>query len=172
MSGGMMKRRKTMEDNMKTSVLNDALVFAYPDDFEEMSKEEISSMANYGEAPQFVIRNAQRHMVVSAGYKVINGFSAMMLNTADMAKKTQSEISKVMKDSGYELICNVKENIADKTAEGFRYRYQVQDVDMSSESLILKEGKVVYYIQCYYRTAMSEDSLPVFDQMLKNSSWK
>ena len=64
---------------MKTGVLNDALVFAYPDDFEEMSKEEISNMANYGEAPQFVIRNAQRHMVVSVGYKVINGFSAMML---------------------------------------------------------------------------------------------
>lgn len=157
---------------MKTKTINEALTFAYPDDFEEMSEAEIGSMPHYGEAPQFVIRNAERHIIVSVGFKEINGFSAMVLNTKDIAKKTKSEIGKVMKESSYELIADVSESIGGKTAEGFRYRYMVQDVDMSSESLIVKEGKDLYYIQCYYRTALSEDSLPVFEEMLKNSSWK
>lgn len=157
---------------MKTKLLNEELLFSYQDGFREMGEEEIAKLSTDGNPPQFAVTDPDRHMIVTVGFKSIPGFSAMMLNEKELAKKMEPQIAKPMKPFGYQLEGFVTEQVGTKTAEGFRYSYTAQDVEMCGESLAAKQDKNLYYIHCYYRNALKEDSLAVLEEMLKNSSWQ
>ena len=157
---------------MKTKIVNDELVFAYQDGFNDMSEEEIRGLSTPGGAPAVSVRDPEKKIVAAVGFKTVNGFSAMMLNTKDIAKHDEPALAEAMKNYGYKLDQFVSEKLGEEDAEGFRYDYKVQDVEMSAEMLVVKQKKNVYYIHFYYRTANKEESLAVLDEILKASSLK
>lgn len=157
---------------MNTKVLNDRLVFAWPEGFEEMSAEDISKNSTPWGAPEFMIKDTERHIIVSAGYKRINGFSAMMLSEKDAADQIKSELTKAMRNMDVHFDEAVNEKIGDQDSAGWRYGYTVQGIDMGAESIVFKDGKDLYYLHFYYRQALKAESLNVIAEMLKESSWK
>ena len=157
---------------MKTKVLNDELCFTYHDEFREMDDAEIAKLAAGGQPPQFAVADTERHMIITVGYRSIPGFSAMMLNEKDIAKKAEPQIAKPMKPFGYQLEGFVSEVIGNKNAEAFRYTYTAQDIAMCGETVAAKAGKNLYYIHCYYRAALKEERLKTFGEILAASSWK
>lgn len=157
---------------MKTKVLNDELCFSYHDEFREMDEAEITKLAAGGQPPQFAVTDPDRHMIITIGYRKIPGFSAMMLNEKDIAKKAEPQIAGPMKPFGYQLEGFVSEAIGNKNAEGFRYTYTAQEIAMYGETLAAKAGKNLYYIHCYFRAALKEESLKVLGEILAASSWK
>ena len=156
---------------MKEKVLNQELRITYDETFHELTEEEIAKMNFLSDKPQLCLSDPERHILITAGHRQINGFSAMMLNVKDIAKKSQEQVRGAMKNLGYteEQIREV--NIGGRKAEGFRFGYTADGIEMSGETIVLKSGRTLYYINCYYRTALKADSEPAIRQILESASW-
>ena len=69
---------------------------------------------------------------------------------------------------GYQMEEEKDRIIAGKTAKGFRYSYHTSGIDMSSESLVMKNDGTVYYFHIYYQTKLQSESLDVWEQILES----
>ncbi len=65
----------------------------------------------------------------------------------------------------------LQEEIDGETAEAFRCRYNAQGTDMSAESMITTHNGIHYYVHCYWRTEMDEESTAVIREILSNVIW-
>ncbi|MBR3349888.1 MAG: hypothetical protein IKG55_07425 [Solobacterium sp.] len=157
---------------MRTKVVNNRLEIFWPEGFHEMSKEEIGHMSSPFGAPAFCLKDPERHIILAAGCRTINGFSAMMLNVNDLADRMKKDLEGQMQPFGCHFDDPVNIKIGTAEAGGWRYGYTVQDTPMCAESLVLKDGKDLYYLHFYYREALKEESLPVIEEILKGSGLK
>lgn len=157
---------------MKTKVINDRLEIHWPEGFHEMSKEEIGQLSAPWGAPAFSLKDPDRHIIFAVGYKTINGFSAMMLSVNDLADRMKKDLEGPMQAFGCHFDDPVNTKIGSAEASGWRYGYTVQDTPMGAECLVLKDGKDLYYLYFYYREALKEESLPVIEEILKESRLK
>ncbi len=146
---------------MNQVVLNGRLKITYPDGFRELQYTEKAGMQFTAEPPQFCISDPERHMIVSAAYRVINGLSAALLRTEEIAAKAEEQIRSAMTPYGY----RPEGTVSLDNMTGFRYSYTAENTAMSGETLIMKEGRTVYYIHCWYRTALQEESIRIFHAM-------
>ena len=157
---------------METVVLNNEMQLSYPDSFHVMSEEELSKMTFFGEAPGWCISDPERHIDVSVSWKKTNGLFAKILNTREIAKNMEAQIRKPMGQYGYRLDSFLEKELGGRRADGYLYAYEVQGTGMAGESLYLKNGNTFYYIHCYFRDAMRDDSLPVLDEIFGSVRWK
>ena len=117
------------------------------------------------------LSDPERHMIVSAAWKKIGGFSALLLNDKDLTKQMERNIGSSMRVFGYRAGGAVKRTVGGRQAEGFCYTYIAQDTAMYGESLVLRSGKTLYYFHLYAREALKEDSLPVWEALLAGTEW-
>jgi len=152
--------------------LNNELNFSYPDAFKVLTEEDLKKYQFFEEAPGFCISDAQRHIMISISWRQANPFVAMLAGTSDIAKSMEAKIRKPMSRYGYKLEGFMNRQIGGKSADGYRYTYSVQDIGMLGESLSVKSGSNFYYIHCYLREALREDSLRVLDEIFGAVTWE
>ncbi|MBR4444520.1 MAG: hypothetical protein IKS37_01310 [Solobacterium sp.] len=114
----------------------------------------------------FVFSNPERHMMISCGWKKAGGLLGALTDTDGLAKDTEKKLGKAMKPYGYSLAGFSDRKIAGEYAEAFRYTYTAQDVPMTAETVVIKYEKALYNFHLYARTALLEDSLPVWEEFL------
>ena len=56
--------------------------------------------------------------------------------------------------------------IAGLSAEGFRCKYMAQGIPTGAESLVAKDGNVLYYFHLYYREEQEAQALAVWEKIL------
>ncbi len=152
-------------------VLNQELMISIPEGFHVMSEEELSRLNHYGQIPNWCVSDPDRHIILSVSWKK-SGFASFLLNTAEVAKKMEGEIHRLLSSYGYELKGYITENLGGVSADGFRYSYIAQDVLMIGESLSAKKGKVFYYIHGYLREELQEESLRTLEEIFRTFHWQ
>ena len=76
---------------MMKLILNDELQLQYPEGFHVLSEEERSKL-NTSETGEWVgLSNPDLHILISLGWKKVNGFALMMLSEKDLAGKMEKE---------------------------------------------------------------------------------
>lgn len=156
---------------MEKATLNNELDITFPEGFHVMDKEEMEKHKYVGEAPGWCITDPERHIVVSVSWKKINGLAARLLNTKDIAKRMETGIRAAMSQYGYKFEEFISLKPGGKNADGYRYSYTVQETGMSGQSLCIKNGSTFYYVHCYYRTLLKEESLALLDGIMNSFSW-
>lgn len=157
---------------MKKVVLNEELTLAFPEGFETMAPEKEASLKMVGERGKGeAVEDTERHIVASCAFKEVGTLSALLLNSKDLVKSAAKKILEAMKDFGCESEGFFTENVGGKKMEGVRYHYTAQDTAMTAETLVMKKGKVFYYLHFYYRTELREDSRKVIAEILKTAKW-
>lgn len=151
-------------------LLNNKLEITLPDGFREMTAEEMAGVKLYKEAPDFCVKDPDRHIVIAAAWKK-SGLAALMLSAKEVAKKSESALQSAMQPFGYTLETFLTEKIGGETAEGFRYHYTAQDTRMVGETFSLKKGKTFYYIHCYLREELRDDSLKILEEIFASGRW-
>ncbi|MBE6989550.1 MAG: hypothetical protein E7426_02235 [Ruminococcaceae bacterium] len=151
--------------------LNEDLGLSYPDGFQVMSAEELSKLRFSGGAPQWCISDPERHMILSISWKKVNGLVAKLLSAKDIAKDTEAKLSRPMKTYGYRMEDFFELELDGKSTAGFLYRYTVQGIGMSGKTLTVKNGRTIYYIYFYFRTAARKASLETLDEILDSVRW-
>jgi hypothetical protein len=58
-----------------------------------------------------------------------------------------------------------------KTAEGIRYVYDAQSVEMTGETCVVKVNKTLYYFNFYTRKALQEENRKVWEELLRSMRW-
>ncbi len=151
---------------MRELLLNDALILSYPDGFHLMTEAERGGVDPAEDGPWIGLSDPEKHILVTAGWKQIGGLTALLVR-GDLAKNMEKRVRGPMQPYGYRLEGFEKRTIAGETADGFRYSYRAQETDMIGESYALKREKTVYYFHFYARAALSSESLPVWEEMLR-----
>ena len=84
----------------------------------------------------------------------------------------EAKIRKPMSQYGYTLEGFMTREVGGKTADGYRYAYEVKGIGMVGESLSLKSGGNFYYIHSYFRQELREPSLQVLDKVFTSVTWE
>ena len=154
---------------MERITLNNELNFSYPEDFHIMDEKELSGITFLQEGPGYCLRSPEKHIMIAAGYKKGGFFVSLLLDSLSMAKRMEGQVEKALSAGGYRMECPLSRRIAGKTADGFRYRYEVSGVGMTGESYILKYRKNFYFFHVYVRENLKEESLAVWNAFLDSA---
>ena len=152
---------------MNKVLLNQELTITIPDGFRQMTEEELRSQNLYKEPPKWCITDPARHIVVSAAWKK-STFASLMISSEEVAKKMENEIRTAMTPYGYQLEGFISEEAGGHTLDGFRYSYTAQGIEMTGETFSVKKDRTFYYIHCYMRTALREESIPVIRELFRS----
>ena len=147
-------------------LLDSELKMYCPDGFHVLDAEERRRIRFSEEGPGYCLSDPERHILVSVAWKKINWFSALVLSSHDLVKKSEAAVSQSMQPFGYESGGKVSRTVAGKECAGFCYTYTAQDTVMYGESLVLRHGRTVYYFHLYARDSLREESLPVWKDFL------
>lgn len=155
---------------MRTS-LEDKLFLEYPEGFHELDEDERKPLTFLEEGPCLCLSDPGKHILISIGWKQLNGFLSMMLKTSEIAGNMAKQIKAGMQPYGCRQLGNVTRTIAGYKAEGIDYEYKAEGIDMLGESLALKLDKDLYYFNLYTRQEFAADSMMEFENILGTVSF-
>lgn len=156
---------------MKTMAVNHELRLSYPDDFHVMDAEERSKLNFYEEGECECLSSPERHMIISIGWKHLQGLVASLAGAASAAKNMEKCISRPMQQYGYRL-AETKDTVLDgEPAKGFCYEYEAQGISMVGESFACKRNKTMYYLNVYYRKEVQEESASFWEEFFTSMRW-
>ena len=151
-------------------LLTHELEMTFPEGFHEMGPEELSGLQFIAEGPGVCLKDPERHVVVSVGWKQIGAFAGLMLNTKDIAGNMEKTIRKAMEPFRYEAGKSVERRIGGETARGISFSYTAAgDIGMAGESLAMKRGKTIYYLHFYTRREMEEENRRIWEEILNQT---
>ena len=124
----------------------------FPDGFTLMGDEERKELKIAQEGDQNIcLKDEKRHIVVSTAYQKLNGFAALILNSASIAGRMEKQVADLMKKMAYRPMGKKTRTFAYGKADGFAYAYTVEEIPMYGESYVMKDGKDCYYLHFYVR---------------------
>lgn len=157
---------------METVELNGELHMTVPDGFRAMDEEARKKAPVLGKGDWVGFSDPDRRILMTAGWKRVNAFSAFLLNARDLARNGEKKVRAAMKPYGYQPDGFVKRSAAGNPAESFRYAYTAGGIGMRAESCSFKIGRNFYFLHFYARSALWDESLPVFDGILASLAKK
>lgn len=150
---------------MEKITLNDELTLVPPAGFRRMTEAECSGMTVLEDGLWVGLRDEERRIVVTAGWKDVDGLTAILLKSRDLAKNMEKQVQKAMESMDYHLVDFADRTIAGMRASGFQYKYRAQETDMMGESYAVKRGRTVYYFHFYARSTLRQGHL-IWEEML------
>ena len=152
--------------------LDNKLFVECPEGFHLLDDEELAAMTFLDDGSKLCMSEPDKHILISISNKRINGFSSMMLKTSDVAGNMIKQIAQGMKPYGFKQLNTVEKIVAGRKAEGLDYEYEAQGIGMSGESLVLKNGKDLYYFHFYCRKETAAAGFEKFREILDMVSIK
>ena len=154
---------------MITVTVNNELELTCPDGFHVMDEEERKSLKMLEDGSWMGLSCPEKNLMITAGWKKIGLFPALMLSPSDLARGTEKQISGAMASYGYSLRGFTERNIAGSPAKGFSYSYDAQGTGMRGECSILKLNRTLYYLYLYAREEQQEESSEIWEDILTSA---
>ena len=155
---------------MKKTVDIGQMSFSCPEDFSEMDETQLEGIEFSG-TPGVCLSWPQRHIILSAGEKQINGFSAVVLNLKDVMKGTENDLHRLMKGYGYSLKEMSLRKIGEIETGEISYAYEAQDIRMCGSTYVFKRKRTLCYLHWYTREALEKENREVLEEILSSVRW-
>ena len=152
---------------MRISIDN-RLYMDCPEGFHELTEEERQGMNLAPGGKVLCISDPVRHIVITVAWSQVKGLYSMLLGPRETAWTMSRQIEKNMKQFSYVWLDDVKRTVDGRTARGVDYEYSAKGINMTGESLVIKESEDLYYFHMYARIVRREESLEVFKEILDN----
>ena len=156
---------------MEEALLNNELALTVPEGFSQMDTLELARASFTDRAPFFSIRDPERHISVTAAWKRVGKLRASLTSPLAAAKRSERNFSAAMQTRAYrsgELSAAV---LGGREAAFYRCAYRAEGVEMTGISLVCRGRDSVYYIHGYFRSDSLEQSLPVWEVIVKSARW-
>ena len=157
---------------MNQTMINDEIRITLPTQFHQMDPEEkkrIYSMS--AEMPDWSAHDAQRHMLFSASWKRMNILLAAMACSMDGAKGFEKRMRIALRDRNYRFGEYFKEELGEKKAFGFTFRYQGDEGELLNRTMMVRNGGCVYYLTSQIRADREDESKAIMDGIWRSLSW-
>lgn len=125
----------------KTLIVNQELSLEFPEGFHQMDQTERSKWNAAQEGESF--SDPEKHMIVSVAWKPLGWFVSKFVGNKDIARGMEFRMRSAMKSCQYHAESLLRKEIAQSQAEGFSYRYRVQETEMYGESVVFKRGRML-----------------------------
>ena len=124
------------------------LTFEFPQGFRALEEEEIRQLdINETGDENIVMKDDDRHMLVSLSYQKVNPLFLAVLSLKEIVEKNEAQTADLMRPFAYhkEAYLNVGK------AQGFDYTYEAGGRKMYGASYNIKGKKGLYHIHFYLR---------------------
>ncbi len=155
-----------------SELLNNEMNINVPEGFRILTGEDLAKYRAAEGAVNFGMQNEEKHIILTVSWKEYNSFLAMLGDPKEAIKKQESSIAKLMKDYSYRMKEFSEFKVGDLAGQGFTYTYDVQNTGMQGTSVIVKNGKVFYYIYAYCRQELADDGMKTVRDILADVSWQ
>ena len=153
-------------------LLNNELSITIPDSFHILSAEEMAGFRFIAEGPGIAASDPEKHVILSIGWKQLGLFTGFILNTNDIARNMEKQISSAMNPFGYTSGGKIEKHIGGETAKEIRFRYTAGDaVEMTGASCVVKHRSTLYYFHFYTRRETEAETEKLWDEILGSASW-
>lgn len=155
-----------MVETMNLISINDRYTLPVPDGFhvvEETDKQKLNVM---GGGDWMGLSDPGRHLLMTLGWKKVGKLPSKLLKTQGLASAMEKKIRGGLRSMHYMLEGYQSRRIAGLSAEGFRCKYMAQGIPTDAESLVAKDGNVLYYFHFYYREEQEAQALAVWEKIL------
>ena len=142
---------------MNTILLNQTLQLSVPESFHEMSQEETAMFRRGHSGEGICMKSAEEHMIISIAWKKQGGLFSRLLGSGDLVADMERCYKKSFKPYGYVPDGKITRQVAGETADGIRYKYHVQEIEMTGESSVLRKDGILYYLHVYYRSSLNTE---------------
>ena len=153
----------------KQITIHECLTLRFDEGFHVMNEEEKRKLPSFGEGPSDVLNDPERHIIISLGWKKVPRLTSLLFNEKDAVQAVKNSIKKPMKAFGYCHEEDLTRNIAGMAAEGFCYEYETQGIGMFGETYVVKYENGLFYLHFYTRTALKEENLKIWNDMLDHA---
>ena len=151
-------------------VINDALTLYYQDGFHVMSAEEKRQLPALGEGPAEALKDPDRHVIITLGWKKVPRLISALFSANDAADTIKKSIRKPMAAFGYHNEQDLSRTIAGENAGGVGYEYEAQGIAMYGESYVIRHGNFFYYFHIYTRTEYKDSNLQLWSEILDSAA--
>ena len=165
----MRRVEKDMNKSEKQITIRNCLTLRFDEGFRVMNAEEKRKLPSLGEDPSDVLNDPERHIIISMGWKKVPHLTSLLYNTKDAVQAAKKSIKKPMQAFGYCHEEDLSRNIAGEAAEGFCYEYETQGIGMFGETYVFKYETGLFYLHFYTRTALKEENLKIWNDMLDHA---
>ena len=152
--------------------LNNTLQLSGLECFRIMDEDEIAGYRMGLASGGVCLCATEKHMIISTAWKKEGGFLARLFGYSDLVRSMESCYRRSFKQYGFNMDGYLERETGGVTANGLRYRYNAQDIDMTGESYALEKDGIVYYLHVYYRTAFSEECRKIWNAILDTAKWQ
>ena len=159
---------------MKNIKINDTMNVSLPDSFEEMSREERAAYKDHSGDHGICFKSSELHIILSIAWTRVDGIRGVfsrMLRGKDLVKNMENWFKKQMKSFDYQMETRLNRQIGGLEAEGLRYSYTAQGIDMTGETYSLEKDQTLYYFHCYYRSEFIEESQAACGTIFDSVRW-
>lgn len=156
---------------MNETVLNGELTLQVPDGFHTMTEKDMEGMRYAKGAPNWCVKDPERHIIISMSWKK-SLLGAFLMKPKEVVRYLESAIRTQMLPFGYQNKGAVTEDVGGVEAQGFLYFYDAEGIEMAGVTLSLKRNKQFYYIYCYMRRELMDESLQLLRQIFTGARWK
>lgn len=156
---------------MNQKMINDTIRIALPAGFHEMDPEEKKKVyAGSAVIPEWCVRDPERHMLFSASWKRMNGILAAMACSMDGAKGLEKRMRIALRERNYRFGEYIRENLGDKKAFGFTFRYRGQEGELLNRTVMVRDGGCIYYLTSQIRAEGEKETKAVMDEIWRSVS--
>lgn len=156
----------------KTYTFNNSLSLSIPDSFRKLDEAERKKMNMLADGPGMCFSDTDRHIMISIGWKELGLLPSLLVSARDAADNAFKAVSQAMQPYGFRSRETFSEDIGGKSASGFSYEYEAQDIDMYGETCAVKHNKVLYYLHIYMRRELKGESTKIWKDILATAKWK
>ncbi len=154
---------------MNKITANGKLEIAFPDGFHVMDAKEKNTLSLLSEGDFEAVSDPERHITATVGWKNTGLLTSLLVSAYDVAGITEKQVSAAMDSYGYSMTGPVKRKVAGSDSEGFGYTYSASGTEMSGQTLVLKKGRTLYYLNVYFRRESEETGLEVWNSILDSA---
>ena len=145
--------------------LYDELKLIYPDIFRIMKEEALKKLDYAYGSPELTLYDEEDHALLTVGHKKINFIVSKLLSAKDIAKKSELVIKKAMEGFEYRFDKFETRDFGDKKADGFRFEYKADNIDMIAHMYVVKIKTNLFYIYFYGRKESEEMNGVLLDRI-------
>ena len=148
-----------------------SLTLSYPEDFSILDEAERAKMRFAEEGEGVCLSAPELHILISLAWTLTGPLIPRLLGSRELAERKQGAVRRPLSLTDYKLGDMLRRSVGGECAEGFCYTYTAQDIPMYGETLVVKAGRVFYYLHFYARQELKAESLPVWEAFLASARW-
>lgn len=149
-------------------IINKEMHLTCPEGFHVMTEEELDKLNFIAKGDCEVLSDPERRIMISVGWRSAKGISSLLLRPNDIIRNEAKTVAQANKNLNFRMGDYTESVVGGENANGFRYGYTTDEIDMAVETLVLKHNKKFYYIHFYSREDMMDENKPLWEKVLKD----